>query len=1026
MNSLSAIRLSVILLATLWFATGNAQVIINEYSCSNMNGYTDNYGENEDWVELYNTTGAAIDLTGYYLSDKNNDPLKWQIPSGMIPANGYIMVIASQRNTVNGSELHTNFNLKQTQNDWIVLSNNLGNIIDSREILEMTKEGHSVGRETNAAAAWKLFTTPTPNAANSGAQEFYEPTPVMSLAPGFYAGAQTVTITCSNAAATIRYTTDGSDPTTGSTAYTGPVAINSTTVLRAAAFGTNEPSFNCTNTYFINVTHTVPVVSVCSDDVYDLVANGNQGGGWGGGSPNKVGAFELFEQNGMFIDEGEGHFNKHGNDSWSYPQRGFDFIMRDQFGYNDDIDHQIFPLDTDREDFQRLILKPGASDNYPFEDGAHIRDAFVHTLSIRADMLLDERTWRPCVVYLNGEYWGVYEIREKADDHDYTKYYYDQDKFNLQYLKTWGGTWEEYGAPNAQSDWDNLVAFILGNNMAPGPDFDYVKSQLKWASLCDYFMFNSYVVNQDWLNWNTAWWRGMDPAGSKKKWRYTLWDMDATFGHYINYTGIPDPSANADPCNAENLPDPGGQGHTDILEKLINENPIVEQYYVTRYIDLVNTSFSCVYMNQLLDSMVNILTPEMTGQTNRWGGSLAGWQSNVQDLRDFIDARCLALEQGLIDCYSLTGPYPTTFDVTPVSSGEIKVNSVWAPTYPWTTQYYGGIQTNTIAQPLPGYVFDHWEYSVGPMISAITEDTNGLMITAPDSIIAVFLLDNPDWDGDGILNVDETGCLDPQNPDTDGDGINDGAEVAAGSDPCDGCDPDTNSPTCDSDGDGVLNVDEIAGCTDPFNADTDNDGLTDGEELTGTDDASTVLLPAGVSDPCDPCDPDDSDPLCHLDTDGDGVTDAAEALSGTNPNDPCSYNIAQITQPVISGADCDGDGIIDEMEIANGSNPFDPCDPNNSGIDCTAGVHIPTGFSPNGDGQNELYSIIVGVDVVSFTFSIYDRWGNQILKTSEKGFEWDGTYRNQPCNAGIYAYVLEAVYVNGEAELRSGNITLVK
>ena len=110
----------------------------------------------------------------------------------------------------------------------------------------------------------------------------------------------------------------------------------------------------------------------------------------------------------------------------------------------------------------------------------------------------------------------------------------------------------------------------------------------------DYFVFNSYIVSQDWLNWNTAWWRGMDPAGDKKKWRYTLWDMDASFGHYINYTGIPDPTANADPCNVENLPNPGNQGHTDILLKLMADVPEVEQYYITRYIDLVNTNFSCV------------------------------------------------------------------------------------------------------------------------------------------------------------------------------------------------------------------------------------------------------------------------------------------------------------------------------------------------------------------------------------------------------------------------------------------------
>lgn len=1020
MNSFSSMKLFVLLILTVCSSVVKAQVIINEYSCSNLAGYTDSYGEREDWVELLNMTGAPIDLTGYYFSDNSSNLLKWQIPSGTVPANGYLMVIPSGRGTVNGNEVHPNFNLSQTQNEWIILTNTLGNVVDSIRIVHKTQANHSVGRQTNAAAAWKLFTTPTPGAANTGFVEFYEPTPVMSLAPGFYAGAQSVTITCSDPTATIRYTTNGSAPTAASTAYTGPVNIASTTVLRAAAFGTNLPSFNATNTYFINVTHTVPVVSVCGSQVFDLVSNGNQGGG------NRIGAFELFEQDGTYIDEGEGHFNKHGNDSWAYPQRGFDFIMRDQFGYNDDVDHLIFPNDTDRTDFQRLILKPGASDNYPFEDGAHIRDAFVHTLSIRANMILDERTWRPCVVYLNGQYWGVYEIREKADDHDYTNYYYDQDKFNLQYLKTWGGTWEEYGAPNAQSDWDALVNFIMSNNMAPGPDFDYVKGELKWASLCDYFMFNSYVVNQDWLNWNTAWWRGMNPVGEKVKWRYTLWDMDATFGHYINYTGIPDPTANADPCNAENLPDPGGQGHTDILEKLINENPIVEQYYVTRYIDLVNTHFSCDYMNQLLDSMVNLLTPEMAAHCTRWGGSVGGWQGNVQDLRDFIDLRCLALEQGMIDCYDLTGPYPVTFDVSPTASGTIKVNSIWAPTYPWTTEYFGGIQTNTIAQPIAGYMFDHWEFNVGPMINAITEDTNGMSITAPENIIAFFVPDNPDLDGDGLLNVDETGCLDPQNPDTDGDGINDGNEVTAGTDPCDGCDPNLNSPTCDSDGDGVFNLVEEAGCSDPFAADTDGDGLTDGEEINGIDDASTTLVPTAVTDPCNPCDPDDSDPTCHIDTDGDGVSDAVETSGGTNINDPCSYNISQITLPIISGEDCDGDGILDIDEIANGSNPFDACDPNDSGVDCVDGIHIPTGFSPNGDGSNDFYGIIVGKDVASFTFSIYDRWGNLILKTSEKGFEWDGTMKGQLCNAGIYAFVCEAVYFSGVAELRSGNITLVR
>lgn len=1010
----------------------NSQVIINEFSCSNMSTITDNFGEYEDWVELYNTTASPVDLTGYYLSDKSGNILKWQIPGGSIPANGYKVVMCSGRGVVSGGELHPNFNLKQTQGEWIILSNTFGNVIDSLKIVHLTKKDHSVGRSTNAAPDWKLFTSPTPGSANTGAQNFYEPKPVMSVPAGNYAGSQSVTITCSNPSATIRYTTDGTNPTAASAVYSGPISINTTTVLRAAAYGTNEPSFIETNTYFINEPHNMYVISVCSQDVYNLVANGSSG--WGA-SANKWGHFEMFIAD-TLIDKGEGHFNKHGNDSWAYGQRGFDFIMRDQFGHNDDVDHQIFPVKS-RTDFQRLIFKPGASDNYPFEsDGAHIRDAYVHTLSDKADLLLDERTWMPCVVYLNGDFWGVYEVREKADDHDFTDYYYDQDKFHLQYLKTWGGTWEEYGAPNALSDWNAVKNYVMSNNMAPGPAFDYVAHELKWKSLVDYFIINSVTVNKDWLNWNTAWWRGRDTLGEKLKWRWTLWDLDATFGHYINYTGIPDISANADPCNAENLPNPGGQGHTEILTKLINENPDVEQYYITRYTDLQNTYFNCNYMIPLLDSMVAVIAPEMPAQIAKWGGTVAQWNQNVQDMRQFILDRCAALDQGMIDCYSLSGPYNVTFDVSPANSGEVMVNSMMAPYYPWSTSYFGGIATLTKAFANVGYLFDHWEFNVGPMMNAVTEDTNGVMLTANDYITAVFIADNPDLDGDGITNDDEVNIYgtDPNNPDTDGDGINDGDEINGGSDPLDPCDPDPNSPTCDADGDGLFATEET-GCLSDNDPDSDDDGLTDFEEVTGTDDPSTTAVPTGISDPCNPCDPFNQDPECNTDTDGDGVIDFTEGLNGTNPNDPCDYVIASITLPIISGVDCDDDGYTDEEEVANGTNPWDPCDPDPNALDCTDGIHLPTGFSPNGDTNNDLYTIIVGKNITSFKMYIYDRWGNNMVTVTMEDAEklasgetliWDGLYNNQKCNTGVYPYMLEVVYDDGSAELQSGNITLIR
>ena len=943
----------------------SAQLKINEYSCSNIAGPTDAYGQQEDWVELYNTTATNINLTGWYLSDKASNPTKWQIPSGTINANGFKMVYCSGRNTVNGQELHPNFKLTQTDNEWILISNTLGTIVDSIKIVRLTKSNHSVGRSTNGAIDWKLFTTPTPNANNTGAVNFYTPTPVMSLASGFYPAAQSVTLTCSDPAATIRYTTDGSVPVNTSTLYTGPIAINATTMLRARAFSIELTSFTASATFFINVNHTVPVVSIAgagTGSLASLLA--------GNANLNPQGFFELFEENGTFVDKGEGEFNKHGNDSWAYPQRGLDFIMKDQFGYNGDIDHQIFPNKT-RDEFQRIILKPGASDNYPFENGgAHIRDAFVHTLSQKAGLKMDERTWRPCVLYVNGQYWGVYEIREKVDDHDFTNYYADQDEYNVQYLKTWGGTWQEYGAPNALTDWNALRNYIASNNMGNAANFTYVDGQLNWESLVDYFVINSYIVNQDWLNWNTSWWRGLNPLGDKKRWRYTLWDMDASFGHYINYTGVPDVTANADPCNVENLPNPGGQGHTDILQKLINENPIVEQYYITRYIDLVNTYFSCTYMNQLLDSMLTEIIPEMPGHVARWGGTMAGWNNNVQDLKDFIDARCLALEQGLIDCYTLSGPYAVTFNVSPPLAGEIKVNSSWAPTYPWNTEYFGGISTNVIAKANPGFVFDRWTYTTGPMSLAITEDTNGINIMGPENITAVFIVDNPDLDGDGITNSDETTIYgtDPNNPDSDGDGINDGVEVANGSDPLDPCSPNTNAVNCDSDGDGILNVDEInIYGTDPFNPDTDGDGILDGIEVTN---------------------------LC--------------------------------INPLVF--DTDGDGLSDGVEVSQGSDPCDECSPDDSSPDCSIGIHIPTAFSPNGVGNNlnNVYQIIAGKDISSIKFKIFDRWGAAIFESEDKKFQWNGKYKGLDCNSGVYAYFVEILYLSGKKETLNGNITLIR
>ena len=751
------------------------------------------------------------------------------------------MIYFSKRDGIFSGEIHAGFGLSQTDNEWIILTAASGNVVDSLHILKVNQTDHSYGRSTDGSSTWGVFLTPNPGVSNTNVSNYYSPKPVASVVGGFYGATQTLALTTSEPNATVYYTIDGSTPTTASTQYTTPISVSATTVIRSKGFSSDAntpPSFTETHTYFINSNHTLPVLSVCGDQVEDFL-NDIAPGSF---SNNFVGAFEMYETNQQLVGKGQGYYNKHGNDSWAYAQRGFDYIMKDQMGYNNSIDHQIFG-NKSRDEFQKIIIKAAANDNFSFEDGAHIRDAYVHTLSQLGGLRMDERTNRSCIVYVDGQYWGVYEVREKVDDRDFTDYYYDQD--DLDFLKTWGATWAEYGD---LTHWASFYTYVTTNSMAVQANYDYVDSLYNTGSLIDYVVLNSYTVCSDWLNWNTAWWHGHNANGDKKKFRYALWDMDATFGHYINYTGIPSTDPNAGPCDPESLAgtssDP--QGHMTILNALM-DNPSFKQQYISRYIDLSNDIFSCDKMIEVLDSMIADIRPEMQGQIDRWGGgTFAQWEGNVQTLKDFINDRCAALSTGLIDCYNLTGPFEITVDVQPPNSGQVKVNSIWVPYYSWEGTYFGNIETLFKAQANSGYNFDHWEAN-SHIFNNPLQKNDTLDFTTNDTITAFFI-----EEGDKEKPID------------------------------------------------ILN--------------------------------------------------------------------------------PVDY----------------------------------------------PGFHVPVAFSPNSDGKNDVLQFYVGNDIVGFDFSIFDRWGKLMFKTSSVGDFWDGTYKGTLLNTGVLAYGLSYTLVTGQEVNTTGNITLIR
>jgi len=326
-------------------------------------------------------------------------------------------------------------------------------------------------------------------------------------------------------------------------------------------------------------------------------------------------------------------------------------------------------------------------------------------------------------------------MRERVDD-DYTDFYYNQGSSDVDILKYWGGLDVENGSDTA---WINLYDYMKTRDLSIAANYQHVADRFELMSLIDNFILNTYVVNTDWLNWNTSWWRGRKGAG--KKWRYSLWDEDNVFNLGQNFTGVATTTYDNDPCNVESLPQftnaGPNEGHVDMLRWLF-ANSDFKNLYLVRYADLANTTLRCDTMIAILDRLTNRLAPEMPNQTARWGGSVATWNSHLDLLRDQINGRCAVISQGLVDCYTLTGPYPIVVQVQPVGAGTVRLNTLDLANYPWSGTYYGNTTLEFTATTTSAYVFDHWEVKKNVLAGAATDVRVKLPITNADTVTAVF------------------------------------------------------------------------------------------------------------------------------------------------------------------------------------------------------------------------------------------------------------------------------------------------
>jgi len=199
--------------------------------------------------------------------------------------------------------------------------------------------------------------------------------------------------------------------------------------------------------------------------------------------------------------------------------------------------------------------------------------------------------------------------------------------------------------------------------------------------------------------------------------------------------------------------------HEKILIKLLDENQDFQQLFYSRYADLMNTVFTCDNMNELLERMVDVIEPEMPRQIDRWGGTLTEWEDNLDDLRDFINERCVVLNSEAMACHGqVEGQYAVTLMSEPPSVGQVNFNSLSVGELPWTGEYFGNMDNVVRASVSEAfqneYVFSHWESKMGNDISPSDTDEDVVYrLTMPDTLIAHYeIFDDGSLRGEIVIN----------------------------------------------------------------------------------------------------------------------------------------------------------------------------------------------------------------------------------------------------------------------------------
>ena len=604
---------------------GNASGLILNEAVSSARAPNANKAA-DDWVELYNGGAGAIDLSGYGLSDDPAQPRKWQFPQGAsIQPGGYLVVLLNgqDKHNLSSGQYATNFKLSYTRGETLTLSDSAGRLIDRLPMLSQVSAvsyGRLPGRD-----GYYYMDAPTQGAANSGQGYSGRVGEIaFSQAGGWYDGPLTVALTAPEGVA-IRYTLDATEPDESDALYQGPIQVEKNTIVRAKGYRDGQlPSLTYTASYLFGQRHTLPVVSLVTDPdyLYDakigIYAMGEKQLKYPYRGANffknweRAANVEYFGTDGRTILSQGAGLSLQGQYSRMQDQKAFKITARNAYG-SGRFNARLFP-GRDYDSYRSFILRASGQDS----KYTRMRDAVLTSLAENTSVMYQDAL--PVIVYVNGEYFGHYNLRERIHKYSIAQWENWQDVDAIDIVK--GNDSVKQGS---NKDYAEFLAWLKKNGCKSQENLDKVAHMVDIDNYLDYVALEMYIGNTDLLNVK----RYRNQKEGDGRWRWVLYDTDWAF-----YTDTDSFRRWLDPAGAGS-----GKKTDNTLFVQLMKNEQMQKKFLTRLGQLMYQDWRSDLVLEKIDAWYNTLLPEMPAQFERWGGGMKNWNSREKEFRSYASAR---------------------------------------------------------------------------------------------------------------------------------------------------------------------------------------------------------------------------------------------------------------------------------------------------------------------------------------------------------------------------------------------------